>query len=165
MIFKVRLGSFHSQLVLSERDDAQLQRAVRPSAAAARFCHIYSLAWHTGVLELCTFDSFFTSFFQETSSRYRLVDRRLFTSLFWIMHYSKSIKKPSQPGGPEDIGQRFFSKFQLIRVDKQCRSCDVAHSENLASLRTLNPAVRPFTKQLPSQYKFLQATDVVADHE
>jgi hypothetical protein len=90
MIFKVRLGSIHSQFMLSERDYAQLQRAVRPSAAAARFCHIYSFVWHTGVLELCTFDSFFTSLFQVTSSRFRLVDRRLFTALFWIMHNSKS---------------------------------------------------------------------------
>ena len=72
-------------------------------------------------------------------------------------------KKPSEPGGPEDNGQRFFSKFQLFRLDKQYRSCDLIHSENLASLRTLNPAIYPFTQQLLSQYKILKPTDVVAD--
>lgn len=48
-------------------------------------------------------------------------------------------------------------------MDKQYRSCDIVHSQNLASLRTLNPAVYPFTKPLLAQYKFLQATDVIAD--
>ena len=74
-------------------------------------------------------------------------------------------KKPSQPGGPEDHGQRFFSKFQLFRLDKQYRSVDEVHSGNLSSLRSLNPAVYPFTKALLAQYKVLQATDVIADPE
>ncbi len=74
-------------------------------------------------------------------------------------------QKPSQPGGPEDCGQRFFSQFQLFRLDKQYRSIDEVRSGNLSSLRSLNPAVYPFTKTLLAQYKFLQAADVIADPE
>jgi hypothetical protein len=74
-------------------------------------------------------------------------------------------KKPSPSGGPEEIGQRFFSCFQLYRLDKQYRSIDSVHSENLESLRTLNPAVYPFTKIFLSQYKNLQPADVIADPE
>ena len=74
-------------------------------------------------------------------------------------------KKPSQPGGPEEIGQRFFSTFQLYRLDKQYRSSDSKHSANLESLRTLSPAVYPFTQQLLSQYKILRPADVLADSQ
>jgi hypothetical protein len=113
------------------------------------------------IFQLCTFDSFFTSF----SGDFFQIPPCRSTPLYSTVLDNALFKKPSQPAGPEDIGQRFFSTFQLFRLDKQYRSCDVADSQNLASLRTLNPAVRPFTKQLLSQYKFLQATDVVADPE
>ena len=87
------------------------------------------------------------------------------TPLYSTVLDNALFKKPSQPGGPEDLGLRFFSKFQLFRLDKQYRSCVAIHTENLASLRTLNPAVYPFTRQLLAQYKLLQATDVIADPE
>ena len=87
------------------------------------------------------------------------------TSLYSTVLDIFLFKKLSIPGGPEEIGQRFFSSFQLYRLDKQHRSLDSVHSANLESLRTLNPAVYPFTKILLSQYKKLQPADVIADPE
>ena len=87
------------------------------------------------------------------------------TPLYSTVLDNALFKKPSYPGGPEDYGQRFFSEFQLFRLDKQYRSIDEVHSGNLSSLRSLNPAVYPFTKALLAQYKFLQAADVIADPE
>ncbi len=74
-------------------------------------------------------------------------------------------KKPSQPAGPTDIGQRFFASFKLFRLDKQYRSLDPVHSANLESLRCLDPKIFPFNHSLLAHYKTFSSADVLADPE
>lgn len=74
-------------------------------------------------------------------------------------------KKPSQPAGPTDIGQRFFASFKLFRLDKQYRSLDPVHSANLESLRCLDPKIFPFNHSLLANYKTFCSADVLADPE